>query len=161
MTANISASSILKTETTQFAQFLHAYHECSEEIREVIDEMTEIIVDPEATEDDKTMAASTIIEAIFPGLSVDAIDSFCNGMQSRESRRIRSELDEEEVTFADRLRQKMDEQGISQEMLATMTGVGQPAISNMLNRQCRPQRRTVARFAQALGVTEADLWTDR
>ena len=158
MTSIITASSILKMETTQFAMFLHAYRECSPEIREVVDEMTDILVGDEATEDDRSMAASTIVEAIFPSLSVDTIDGFANQMQSTSSKNLRKELEAEEAKFAERLRAIMESKNISQEQLALLTGVGQPAISNMLNRKCRPQRRTVVRFAQALEVAESDLW---
>ncbi len=162
MTKTITASSILRTETTQFAMFLHAYRECSPAIREVVDEMTEILVDAEATEDDRLMATTTIIEAIFPGLSVDMMEDFSNGMQSSTAVKVRAELDAEldaeEATFAERLRAIMQAKGVSQEQLALMTGVGQPAISNMLKRQCRPQRRTIVRLAQALDVAESELW---
>jgi transcriptional regulator with XRE-family HTH domain len=68
------------------------------------------------------------------------------------------EMDREEETFAARLRARMDERGFTQESLALKLGIGQPAISNMLNRQCRPQRRTVLRLAEALGVPAAELW---
>ena len=158
MTKTISASSILRTETTQFAMFLHAYRECSPAIREVVDEMTEILVDAEATEDDRLMASTTIIEAIFPGVSVDMLEDSSNGMQSSTAAKVRTELAAEEANFADRLRAIMEAKGISQEQLALMTAVGQPAISNMLKRQCRPQRRTIVRLAQALEVAESDLW---
>jgi len=43
-------------------------------------------------------------------------------------------------------------------MLAEKIGVGQPAISMMLQRQCRPQKRTVMRIAEALGVSAEELW---
>ncbi len=158
MTRTITASSILRTETTQFAMFLHAYRECSPAIREVVDEMTEILVDSDATEDDRMMATTTIIEAIFPGLSMDMMEDFSNGMQLSTSVKIRNELDAEEETFAERLRTIMETKGVSQEQLALLTGVGQPAISNMLKRQCRPQRRTIVRLAQALEVAESELW---
>ena len=94
MTKTISASSILRTETTQFAMFLHAYRECSPAIREVVDEMTEILVDAEATEDDRLMASTTIIEAIFPGVSVDMLEDSSNGMQSSTAAKVRTELAE-------------------------------------------------------------------
>jgi len=138
--------------------FLHAYRECSPAIREVVDEMTEILVDAEATEDDRLMATTTIIEAIFPGLSVDMMEGFSNGMQSSSAVNVRVELDAEEATFAERLRAIMEAKNVSQEQLALLTGVGQPAISNMLKRQCRPQRRTIVRLAQALDVAESELW---
>ncbi len=159
MTNTISASSILKTETAQFAMFLHAYRECSPEIREVVDEMTDILVSEDATEEDRTMAVATMVEAIFPSLSVDMIDGFSNQMQSTATRKLRDDLDAEEATFANRLRSIMETKNVSQEQLALLTGVSQPAISNMLNRKCRPQRRTVVRLAQALEVNEDELWS--
>ncbi len=36
----------------------------------------------------------------------------------------------------------------------------QPAISQMLNRNCRPQKKTILRLAQALDVLPQELWPD-
>jgi transcriptional regulator with XRE-family HTH domain len=47
---------------------------------------------------------------------------------------------------------------MTQEQLAAAIGVGQPAISMMLNRNCRPQARTVKKLADALGVEIEELW---
>ncbi|MFN9292273.1 MAG: helix-turn-helix domain-containing protein, partial [Planctomyces sp.] len=91
-------------------------------------------------------------------LSVDMMEGFSNGMQSSSAVNVRVELDAEEATFAERLRAIMEAKNVSQEQLALLTGVGQPAISNMLKRQCRPQRRTIVRLAQALDVAESELW---
>jgi transcriptional regulator with XRE-family HTH domain len=52
----------------------------------------------------------------------------------------------------------MTKSGITQEELAKTVGIGQPAISNMLKRQCRPQKRTVERLAEALKLSPQDLW---
>jgi transcriptional regulator with XRE-family HTH domain len=67
-------------------------------------------------------------------------------------------MDREEATFADRLRAVMQERGVTQEQLAERIGVGQSAIAMMLQRQCRPQRRTVSRMAEALEVPPDRLW---
>jgi transcriptional regulator with XRE-family HTH domain len=67
-------------------------------------------------------------------------------------------MDREEAEFATRLAAIMKDRKLSQEGLAKLVGVGQPAISNMLNRQCRPQRATVERFANALEVPPDKLW---
>ena len=67
-------------------------------------------------------------------------------------------MNREEDAFAQRLRKLMDEKGMTQTTLAEQLGIGQSAISNMLHRQCRPQRRTVIRLAEALGVSSDDLW---
>ena len=47
---------------------------------------------------------------------------------------------------------------VSEEKLAEMIGVTQPAISMMLQRECRPQRRTIVRIAEALELDPQDLW---
>jgi transcriptional regulator with XRE-family HTH domain len=52
----------------------------------------------------------------------------------------------------------MEERGVTQTELAERIGVGQPAISNMLCRQCRPQKRTVEKIAAALEVAPEELW---
>ncbi len=46
----------------------------------------------------------------------------------------------------------------TQNELAAKVGIGQPAVSMMLNRACRPQRKTVIRFAEVLEVAPQDLW---
>ncbi|TWT31152.1 helix-turn-helix protein [Posidoniimonas corsicana] len=69
-----------------------------------------------------------------------------------------AEMDEQEAAFADKVRQLMQEQGKSQIELGEQMGVSQSAISNMLSRKCRPQRRTIDRAAEALGVPPTDLW---
>ncbi|TVS20258.1 MAG: XRE family transcriptional regulator [Planctomycetaceae bacterium] len=68
------------------------------------------------------------------------------------------EMEREEEMFAQRLRAIMKEKGVTQTQLAESLKIGQSAISNMLHRQCRPQRRTVLRLAEALSVNPADLW---
>lgn len=70
-------------------------------------------------------------------------------------------LDEEEAAFAARVRKLMHEKGMTQADLAEATGVTQPAIANILNRNCRPQQRTIARFAEALEVDPSELWPNR
>jgi transcriptional regulator with XRE-family HTH domain len=64
----------------------------------------------------------------------------------------------DEVQFAERLRQIMNQKGVTQEGLAEKIGVGQSAISMMLQRQCRPQKRTIQRLAEALDVHPEELW---
>src|SRR5690242_20119616 len=69
-------------------------------------------------------------------------------------------MDREEAVFAERLRELMEAKGMTQAELADKLGIGQPAISMMLNRACRPQRKTVIDIAQALEVPPEDLWPD-
>jgi transcriptional regulator with XRE-family HTH domain len=70
------------------------------------------------------------------------------------------ELDAEEESFAERLKDLMADRGLTQTDLGKMIGVGQSAISNMLNRNCRPQQRTAVRLATALDVPVESLWKE-
>ena len=54
----------------------------------------------------------------------------------------------------------MEVSEMTQAQLAGVVGIGQPAISMMLKRQCRPQQRTVQRLAEALGVAAEKLWPE-
>src|SRR5207249_185200 len=67
-------------------------------------------------------------------------------------------MDAEEASFAQRLREVMAEKGLKQEELAARVGIGQPAIAMMLKRTCRPQKKTILRFATAIGVSPEALW---
>lgn len=59
----------------QFASFLSAYDECSPEIQEVIREMSQIILSNETDADEKMHAIDVFVEALFPGLTRDAIEA--------------------------------------------------------------------------------------
>ena len=107
--------------------------------------MLEILNDPNTDEDDRDMTLITLADALFPdhrdgklGGDLEESEKLEAGC-SEEMRTALEEMDREEETFAVRLRKAMDSHGLTQEQLAAKTGVGQPAISNMLNRQCRPQ----------------------
>lgn len=149
---------ILNNEVGQFAAFLRAYKECSPQVQAVVDEMVSIINDPDSTDEDREHASATILEALMPALTAELLDTHQLAMQSAASVAARRELRQDEAAFAERLRALMDERNLTQEQLASMTGVSQPAISNILNRQCRPQRRTVRRFADVLNVAPEELW---
>ena len=141
-----------------FIEVKNAYDECDHEIQLVIDEMAEICRDHEADEDEKRMARMTIMEALYPSLSADAFNAEKDTRRSPEGKANEQSLDDEEKELAKRLHRHMKAAGMKQGELARKIGVGQPAISNMLNRQCRPQQRTVGKLAKALGVTPEDLW---
>lgn len=145
---------------------LHAYHECSDAVQEGIREMLAILEDPEAEADEREMAMATLADALFPnphkgqhGMDLEESESDAVGA-SEELRGIVERMDREEAVFAERLAQLMKEKGLTQTQLAERIGVGQSAISNMLNRNCRPQRRTVLRLAEALSVSATELWPE-
>lgn len=149
---------LLEANIKMYLEIKSAYDECDPEIRAVIDEMFAICASLEAGQDQKRRAMHTIVEALFPSLAVDLLKSVDNVRSLADSVAYEQELDLQEKTFAERLRTTMQVKGWTQEKLAERTGVGQPAISNMLNRQSRPQTRTVLRIAEALEVAPEDLW---
>jgi lambda repressor-like predicted transcriptional regulator len=85
-------------------------------------------------------------------------------VMSREERfsaahdELRAQLEKTEVAFAATLARLMAERQLTQAQLAERTGVGQSAISMLLNRRCRPQQRTLGKLAEALGVPVEELW---
>ncbi len=155
---------IEKLALLQAAKFLRAYLECSDEIQAGIRGMLEILNDPNTDNDDRDMTLMTLADALFPnphdgklGMDLEESERIGAGC-SEEMRATLEEMDREEATFASLLRNAMEAQGITQEQLAAKIRVGQPAISNMLSRQCRPQRRTILRLAEALSVSPETLW---
>jgi len=151
---------LLEGNVRMYLEIKSAYDECAPEIQKVIDDMCAICASDDADEDQKRRAMHTIIEALFPSLAVDLLECVERVRSLPESQAYEKELDAQEATFAERLKGAMDAKGWTQEKLAERTGVGQPAISNMLNRQCRPQTRTVLRLAEAMGIPPENLWPD-
>ena len=152
------AAALLANNVKVFLEIKSAYDECDRDIQEVIDDMCAVCSSDDASREQKHRAMHTIIEALFPSLAVDILESITALDNLPESIEYEKQLDSEEETFSERLKTAMREKGWTQEKLAERTGVGQPAISNMLNRQSRPQRRTVLRIAEALDVPPESLW---
>ncbi|MHB1557149.1 MAG: helix-turn-helix domain-containing protein [Isosphaeraceae bacterium] len=146
-----------------FATCLCAFRECSDEVQSMIVEMASIANDPEAAPDERDAAVATIAEALFLDveggpLGFDLEDPGASEVLEPEARAAAEVLDAEEATFSERLAVLLRDRQVSQIQLAESIGVGQPAISMMLSRGCRPQRRTVAKIAAALGVAPEVLW---
>jgi lambda repressor-like predicted transcriptional regulator len=141
-----------------YLQVKSALDQVDSEIKESIDELMAICLSPDATADEKTRAVDTIVEAVFPGLAADYYDGCEELRQSPAAAAQRQQMAREESIFAQRVDSLMREKELTQELLAERIGVSQPAISNMLTRKCRPQRRTVARIATALNVRPEEIW---
>jgi lambda repressor-like predicted transcriptional regulator len=148
---------LAKSQALWAAKMLHGYLECDDVIQAGIRNTLATINDPATDEDDRVMALHTLAEALFPerhdgllGRDLAELDD--------ELATVESDLQQEETHFAERLAALMHERGLSQADLARRMGIGQPAISNMLNRRARPQQATVNRFAEALGVEPSELW---
>ncbi len=142
---------------------LRAYLECSDEAQQAVREMLQVLEEPSTSEEQRQMAISTIANALFrnppkgeDGMDLAASEGEAAGVEPRRQA-ILKQMDEE-AGFAQRLRKLMDDRRITQEELAERIGVGQPAISNMLNRNCRPQKKTILKLATALNVSPTALW---
>ena len=160
-TATISHPDRLKSHA--FAEMFRAYMEASDEVQAVIKSMARIINDADATTDEVDAALVTLHEALFPshhdgelGIDILALRDVAPDRVQREGF---AEVDESDRQFSVRLKAIMEEREVTQADLADRIGVQQPAISMMLARKCHPQRNTVERLAEALGVDPTDLWS--
>ena len=154
----------LKSELVSMAaKLIRAYLECSDELQKHTQEMVEIL--NTSTDDDEIrMAKHTIWEVLFPerhdaGVTIEHLDE-CAITEQADGDASKGELESEEEQFAARLQACMEAARTTQGDLASRAGVGQPAISMMLKRNCRPQRRTIIKLAEALGVSPNELWGD-
>jgi transcriptional regulator with XRE-family HTH domain len=145
-------------------EFLRAYLECSDEVQQAVREMFRLLEEPQTSETQRQMTLSTIADALFHapykgryGMGSAESEGEAAEIEPRLEAIVR-QMDDEEAGFSTRLRKLMDERRITQEELAERIGVGQPAISNMLNRNCRPQRKTIMKLATALNVSPTALW---
>ena len=149
-----------------FAQVFQAYVECTEEIQSLIRDMVEIVNDSSATEDEKLMACSTIAESLFPSRHHGQL-----GVDLEQAERLdaeRSARDQRRSRFDGPPRRALRGSGPCADARArhdaSPTGhaceIGQPAVSNLLSRRSRPQRRTVEKIARALGVATSEIWPE-
>jgi transcriptional regulator with XRE-family HTH domain len=147
-----------------FAEILPTYLHCDPETQAAVRDMAEIVNDPAATEDERQMARATIAEALFPPRHEGSLGTERDEGEdpaSADTRAVLERLDQEEAYFAERLAALMKQKQMSQVELAAALGVGQPAISMLLARRCRPQRRTVEKLAKALNVAPEELWREK
>jgi len=147
-----------KINPLEVARLLRAFIECNRETQEAVLEMTAIIADESSTIDERMLAFDALMEALFPGTAADILESYRSLIKSGDAVKVAEELKTEERTFSERVKSLLASKGITQAELADKAGIGQPAVSNIINRRCRPQRRTVERFAVALGVAPEELW---
>jgi len=161
MTTAINKIPELLTENVKtYLQIQNIFTECSDEIQKVILDMMEIFNSRESTEDERNSALYTLVEAFFPDLASNVLEG-CEAIRKNpDSQDYNNKLCRQEEYFANKVRQIMGNKNITQDQLAERIGIGQSAISNMLNRKCRPQKRTIKKVAGALGVEVADLWPD-
>lgn len=125
------------------------FMECSDEVQVVVRDMFAVITNPDASPAEKQRACSTIAHALHPHET----------KRAPIAQRL-DQMDSQESSFADRLRELLQKRNITQQELAARADCTQSAISKMLTRNCRPQKKTIFKLAAALGVEPIELWPD-
>jgi lambda repressor-like predicted transcriptional regulator len=160
-----SAATLQVSALQASAPIVLALAECDEELRAEAIELFKQLASGELDEGQRFATVALLTEILFPnadpkgapGLDLVEAEAVASSIDP-EAKDVLARMDEEESFFADRLHVLMETKGLTQAELAAKVGIGQPAISMMLNRACRPQRKTVLRFAEALGVPPEELW---
>ena len=146
---------------TGFVAGYLALRELDKDTREDLEELVTATVRDDMESHEREGIFATLAQILFPTLchSLDTSTSeFLREVHGRDGVVAALDLDQEEATFADLLQEALTAKGLTQTALASAIGVRQSAISMMLSRKCRPQRRTVERIAAALGVEPGSLW---
>lgn len=155
-------------------EMLRLYMECSDEVQLVVREMFAVLTCPDASPAEKRRACTTIVHALHPiateghgsfGINLAQIEKETASEHPDETRRPLiaqrlNQMDSQESSFADRLRALLEKRNITQQELAERADCTQSAISKMLARNCRPQKKTIFRLAAALSVEPTELWPD-
>lgn len=135
------------------------------QIRQTVERMLDVIENPASTLNDRNRACSTIRDLLAArdtgqyGISLTEYEISEAAGDASADRRAR-QFDTQEAEFAEKLRELMKARSVTQLELASRVGCSQPAISQMLKRQCRPHKATIVKLADALGVDARELWPD-
>ena len=158
---------ILSLRGPQQQAFISAVLECSEQLRLDAERLMAIVDDPNSLPGERGRAWNTLLDQfhLLPDdegrYGMDLARSETGAAQRFPLLASEVEkMDSQEALFADRLRQIMKDKNITQQQLAARIECSQPAISQMLNRKCRPQRKTLDKIASALSVDVLELWPD-
>lgn len=147
-------------------RFLGALAECSDAIQQVVIRLIVVVKNPQTTAVERRRALMTIANALFPSsdeggeYGLNPAEEARTAAGSPSLAREVQAMATHEATFAQRLREVMEAKRVSQLELADRVGCSQPAISQLLNRNCRPQKKTILKLAEALNVQASDLWPD-
>lgn len=149
------------------ADFCQAIQECSDQLRADVLAMIAIAEDEKCPQTERQRALMTIADALHLnpdedgryGLDLNASETGAAARFPALATQVEL-MDTQEAQFADRLRQLLKDKCITQKQLAEQIECTQPAISQMLNRKCRPQRKTLDKIAKALNVDVRELWPD-
>ncbi|KLU02290.1 hypothetical protein RISK_005356 [Rhodopirellula islandica] len=157
--------------TPEQRDFIHKYMECSDEVQSVVRSMFAVIESEDTTDDDRHRAFATIADALHlnpqEGHGLDFRKSQTEIATKHPDPAWRpiiadrqKQMDSQEATFADRVKTLLQQKNITQEELAERIDCTQSAVSKMLSRKSRPQRKTILKMATALNVEPTALWPD-
>jgi lambda repressor-like predicted transcriptional regulator len=160
-----SAATLQASALQAASPIVLALMECDQELRDEAIGLFKELASGELDEGERFATTALLAEILFPiadhqglpGLDLAEAEESAGAIDP-EAQDVLAEMNQEEAIFADRLRDLMAKKGLTQAQLAAQLGVGQPAISMMLQRDCRPQKRTVLRLAEVLGVQAEELW---
>jgi predicted XRE-type DNA-binding protein len=161
-----SGLGILEISAIQAASpIVLAFAELDEELRVEALELFKALASGKLDEEQRIATTALLAEILFPHANHNGLPGLDLAEAEQTAPKVNPEaketlerMDAEEADFAKRLRQLMEARNLTQAELASAVGIGQPAVSMMLNRACRPQKKTVLRFAEALGVGPEELW---
>ena len=140
-------------------RLLHAVQLKSESLSTAIAPRIRALMDDRTSESERLRELGTISDMLFADPE-DPETGLAGGDAQSEPAPPRVPTGSMEDVFIERVRNLMERKRISQTDLAGRIGCTQPAISQMLNRRCRPQKQTILKIADALGVDARDLWPD-
>ena len=150
--------------------FWAALAKCRTELQEVVFRMLSVVENPKSNSRERQEAMRSITDALFfdhiekeddidYGIGLVTSEGGTAQIVPQRSPEVAT-MDTQQTAFAARLRALMEAKHISQQDLASRVGCSQPAISLMLNRRCRPQKKTILKLADALNVNPNELWPD-
>lgn len=154
--------------------FIRRYMECSDEVQSVVRSMFAVIEHEHTTDDDRHRALATIADALhlnpeeghgsygldFPRSQQEIATKHPDTSRRPIVAKRLVQMESQEAAFADRVKTILEQKNITQEQLADRIDCTQSAVSKMLSRKARPQRKTIFKMATALDVAPTDLWPD-
>jgi transcriptional regulator with XRE-family HTH domain len=158
--------SLLEMSRESRIQLLYALANCTDTVQQTLADLVATADDRHSTEEARARAQAAICQIIRVHGQRGANCKNAVNMEARviestpEADQMLMQTGSQEAKFAQTLRELMKAKGITQAELANRSGCTQPAISQMLSRRCRPQKRTIFKLASALSVAATDLWPD-
>jgi DNA-binding XRE family transcriptional regulator len=141
-----------------FLEMLPVYLRSPESVQTALRECAETLEVSTATEGERWEACRVAAQYLFePQLAEGQLVSAEEFGRSIPAG-LREAMHAQDQSFVDNLKRLMNEKGLTQAQLAQAVGVRPSAMSMLLKRRRRPQRRTLEKLAAVLGVAPQELW---